>query len=167
MNVPPPTMPGPRRAGRIGILAGLFSLYVAMSVPLPFVSAAGPPANGRPVYVTNADTLDISTFVADVTTGRPALVGGRAKAGDGVRQLSCTPDARHAYVGNTGADTISAYSIGPRGVLIPLPGGADTISSEGGGRNATPVGTVISPNGRTFYVAHVFDSSDGGTIAAF
>jgi 6-phosphogluconolactonase (cycloisomerase 2 family) len=157
------TRPSPRRAGRIGIFAGLCSL--AMSAVLPSGSAiAGPQPEERPVYVTNADSSDISTFAVDVATGRPTLVGDRAKAGGGVRQMAFTPDARLAYASNSEADTISAYKVGQRGALTPLPEGAGTVDSGG----ETPLGTVVAPNGHTLYVAHVSeDDPNGGTIAIF
>jgi len=118
----------------------------------------------RAVYVTNANSLDISTFLVNVVTGRPNLVNARVKAGDGVRNMAITPDGRFAYAGNSGNNTISAYSIGPQGILAPLPGTAATVVSGG----QTPVGGVISPNGRTLYFAHVFEeTADGGSIAAF
>jgi len=165
MNVSAGIRAGPCWACRIGILAGLYSLFVAMCVPLPSVSAIAEPfARERPVYVTNADSADISAFSVDVVTGRPTLVGSRTKAGEGVRQLAFTPDARHAYAANSDANTTSAYAVGPRGVLTPLPGGAGTVDSRGD----TPVGTVVSPNGRTLYIAHVFQGDpNGGTIAIF
>ena len=54
--------PSPRRAGRIGILAGLCAL--AMSAVLPTGSAAAEPQpEVRPVYVTNADSLDLVELI--------------------------------------------------------------------------------------------------------
>jgi 6-phosphogluconolactonase (cycloisomerase 2 family) len=136
-----------------------------MGAVLPSGSAvAGPRPQERPVYVTNAASSDISAFVVDVATGQPTLVDDRVKAGAGVRQMAFTPDARHAYASNSGDDTISAYKVGPRGVLTSLPEGAGTVGSGG----ETPLGTVVSPNGRMLYVAHVFeDDPNGGTIAIF
>lgn len=118
----------------------------------------------RPVYVTNADSLDISTFLVDVVTGKPDLVGGRVRAGGGVRNMAMTPDARHAYAGNSDNSTISAYSVGPQGVLSPLPGAAATVPSGG----VDPVGGVVAPDGRTLYFAHVFEENPtGGSISVF
>lgn len=78
--------------------------------------------------------------------------------------MAITPDARFAFAGNSGDSTISAYLIGPQGILAPLPGAASTVVSGG----ETPVGGVISPNGHTLYFAHVFEeTANGGSIAAF
>jgi 6-phosphogluconolactonase (cycloisomerase 2 family) len=136
-----------------------------MSAVLPHGSAmAGPPPEERPVYVTNADSSDISTFAVDVVSGQPTLVGNTVKAGGGVRQMAFTPDARLAYASNSDDSTISAYKVGRRGALTPLPDGADTVDSGG----EIPLGTVVAPNGHTLYVAHVSeDDPNGGTIAIF
>jgi len=137
----------------LGILSGLFLVVATADHP-----------QQRPVYVTNANSADISRFLVDVVTGRPNLVNGRVKAGGGVRNMAITPDARYAFAGNSDDSTISAYSVGPQGVLAPLPGTASTVVSGG----ETPVGGVVSPNGRTLYFAHVSEeTADGGSIAAF
>jgi 6-phosphogluconolactonase (cycloisomerase 2 family) len=129
------------------------------AVVLAGPAIAGPapaPAGERPVYVTNGDeTNDISRFVTDVTTGRPALTGELVKAGSGVRQMVFTPDARTAYAANSTDGTISVYRVGPRGRLAALPGKAGTVRTGGD----TPVGIAVTPQGHTVYVAHVFSKS--------
>jgi 6-phosphogluconolactonase (cycloisomerase 2 family) len=146
------------RARHIGILAGLM---VGLVVPAgPAIAGAQPaPVGERTVYVTHSDSDTISTFTVDVATGRPTLTGDLVKAGEGVRQMVFTPDARMAYASNTGDGTISVYTVGPRGRLNRLPGPAGTVVTGGD----TPFGTVVTPGGRTLYVAHVFS----GTVAAF
>jgi len=149
------------RRTRIGIFAGVCCLTISTVVPAGS-AAAGPsaaPAAERPLYVTNSDSATISTFTVDVTTGRPALTDELVKAGEGVRQMVFTPDARMAYATNTGEDTISVYTVGPRGRLTRLPGRAGTVETGGD----TPFGTVVTPRGHTLYVAHVF----GNSVAAF
>ena len=114
----------------------------------------------RPVYVTNADdTNDISTFTVDLTTGHPTLADELVKAGDGVRQMAFTPNARTAYASNSADNTISVYTVGPRGKLTPLAGKAGTVKAGG----ITPAGLAVTPNGHTLYVAHV----DSNSVSAF
>jgi 6-phosphogluconolactonase (cycloisomerase 2 family) len=146
-----------RSKGRVGILAGVCLL--ATSLVGTSGSAGAEPASTagtRPVYVTNADvTNDVSTFATDLGTGRPVLTGDLVKAGDGVRQMAFTPDARTAYAANSGDGTISVYTVGPRGRLTP----AGTVDSGG----EDPLGVTVARNGRTLYVAHV----DSNTVAVF
>jgi len=138
-------------------------IFTALYTLLVVVAAADDPQQ-RPVYVTNADSLDISRFLVNVVTGHANVVSHRVKAGDGVRNMAITPDARFAYAGNSGASTISAYSVGPEGMLAPLPGAASTVVSGDQG----PVGGVVSPDSRTLYFAHVAEEkATGGSIAAF
>ena len=145
---------------RIGIFAGLCSLTIGAVVPAGSAIAGPAPAQERPVYVTNGDeTNDISTFTTDVTTGRPTLNDRLVKAGEGVRQMVFTPDARAGYASNAGDNTISVYSVGQRGRLTPLPGAAGTVRTGGD----TPLGIAVPPNGQMVYVAHVFSNS----VAAF
>ncbi|AQZ63865.1 unnamed protein product [[Actinomadura] parvosata subsp. kistnae] len=122
-------------------------------------------AGERAVYVTNSESTSISRFVVDVATGRPVLTGDPVAAGPGVRQMAFTPDARLAYAANAGEDgpgTISAYTVGPRGLLTPLPGADGTVTTGGD----TPLGIVVTPDGRFLYVAHVFSKSVTGFAIA-
>jgi 6-phosphogluconolactonase (cycloisomerase 2 family) len=145
--------------GRIAIFAGVCFLATSLVVTSGSAGAEPPAAAAgtRPVYVTNADvTDDISTFTVDLGTGRPVLTGDLVDAGPGVRQMAFTPDARMAYAANSDAKgTISVYTVGPRGRLIP----AGTVETGGD----TPLGITVTPNGHTLYVAHVFSS----TVAVF
>jgi 6-phosphogluconolactonase (cycloisomerase 2 family) len=111
------------------------------------------------VYVTNADSANISTFTVEPTTGHPVLTGELVKAGAGVRQMVFTPDARVAYASNSDDGTVSAYTVGPQGLLTRLPGDAGTVATGGD----TPLGLAVTPHGHTLYIAHVFSNS----LAAF
>ena len=147
------------------IFAGVFSLTVAAVVPAGAAVAEPSSVSGgdRPVYVTNADSADISTFATDVTTGHPVLTDRKlAPAGRGVRQMTFTPDGRTAFAANPdvviGPDrhgTISVYQVGPHGRLTPK----ETVGSGG----ETPLGVAVALDGRTLYVANVF----GKTVVAF
>ena len=146
---------------RIGIFAGACCLVVGAVIPAgPAVAAPAPPPPGmRPVYVTNADSTDISTFTVDLGTGQPALTGELVQAGAGVRQLAFTPDARRAYASNSDDGTISVYTVGAQGRLTQLAGDAGTVTTGGD----TPLGIAVTPQGQMVYVAHVFSHS----VAAF
>ncbi|WP_198171088.1 beta-propeller fold lactonase family protein [Actinoplanes awajinensis] len=145
------------RQGRMGIVAGVFSLTVGTVIP------AEAPGGERPVYVTNAESADISTFATDVTTGHPVLTGRKpTRAGAGVRQMTFTPDGRTAYAANSAVElgpdllgTISVYRVGPHGRLTPQ----ETVSSGG----ETPLGVAVTLDGRTLYVTNVFSK----TVVAF
>jgi 6-phosphogluconolactonase (cycloisomerase 2 family) len=149
--------------GRIGIFAGVSFLAIGVVATSGSASAepSSPPAGTRPLYVTNADdSMDISTFTVDVGNGRPVLSADRAKAGEGVRQMAFTPDARAAYAANADErGTISAYSVGPQGKLTRLPRDAGTVQTGGD----TPLGISVRPDGHTLFVAHVISS----TVASF
>ncbi|MCK2218460.1 beta-propeller fold lactonase family protein [Actinomadura sp. ATCC 31491] len=147
--------------GRLSSLAVL--LLAAALAPSGTAGAAAQPGplGERPVYVTNSESPSISRFVVDVATGRPVLTGDPVAAGPGVRQMAFTPDGRLAYAADAGEDgpgAISAYAVGPRGRLDPLPGDAGTVSTGGD----TPLGIVVTPGGRFLYVAHVFSRSVAG-----
>ncbi|GAA2211743.1 hypothetical protein GCM10009850_072030 [Nonomuraea monospora] len=151
------------RTSRLLSLAAL--LVPATLIPSGAHGAAPQEVGERVVYVSNSESTSISRFVVDLSSGRPVLTGDPVPAGPGVRQMALTPDARLAYASNAGEDepgTISAYAVGPRGRLTPLPNGADTVETGGD----TPLGIVVTPSGRHLYVAHVFSKSVAGfTIA--
>lgn len=147
-----------RIKGAVGVVAGACLLVTSFAATSGSAVAEPPPAPAgtRPVYVTNADvTNDISHFTVDLGTGRPVLTGRLVEAGDGVRQMTFTPDGRMAYAANAGAGTISVYRIGPRGRLAP----AATVETGG----TTPVGITVAPNGHTLYAADV----DRSTVTVF
>ncbi|MFI5891653.1 beta-propeller fold lactonase family protein [Actinoplanes sp. NPDC051513] len=147
------------KPSRIGVVAGVCCLAAGVG------AGAGPavadsPAGERPLYVTNSDTANISTFATDVPTGQPVLSRDLAEAKDGVRQMAFTPDGRMAYAANTDVvGTISVYRVGAHGRLTEagvVPTGGDT-----------PLGIAVTPDGRSLFVAHVFsDTVAGFTIAS-
>jgi DNA-binding beta-propeller fold protein YncE len=143
----------------------VFSLTLGAVVPSGAAVAEPSSAFGdeRPVYVTNADSADISTFATDVTTGHPALIDKKlTPAGAGVRQMTFTPDGRTAYAANSDVEvgpdlfgTISVYQVGPHGRLTPQ----ETVSSGG----ETPLGVAVTLDERTLYVTNVLSK----TVVAF
>ena len=149
------------RIRTIGSFAGACCLTIgAVAAAGPAVAdPESPLAGARPVYVTNADSANVSLFIADVSTGTPELDHPLAKAGAGARQMVFTPDGRRAYAANSDDATISAFSVGPQARLTPLPGDAGTVHTGG----TTPVGVSVRPDGHTLYVADV----DDGTVTAF
>lgn len=153
------------RVGRIGVFAGVCCLTVgAVVTPGAAIAAPSLASSGqRPVYVTNAGSRNISTFMVDVATGQPALAGALVDGDVGVRQMVFAPDARTAYASNSGSGTVSVYRVGLGGQLTQLPGAVGTVSTGGN----VPLGIAVTPRGHMLYVAQVAsDSVASFTIAS-
>jgi DNA-binding beta-propeller fold protein YncE len=106
--------------------------------------------------------------VALGSTGAPARPRRRAVAaavGLTVGALLALPSAAaaapDAYVTNTGANTISHYTIGPDGALTGQPSPTAT--------GTNPEGIAVSPDGKSAYVANSFDGAgdNDGTISQY
>jgi 6-phosphogluconolactonase len=119
--------------------------------------AAGTAAGGIPtfspggyfVYVTHQTTAgSVTGFHIDQTTGAlTPIPGSPFAAGNTPTWISITPNARCAYVSNTGSNSISAYTVNTEtGALTPVAG---SPYSDGTQR---PVDLSIDPAGTHLYV---------------
>jgi 6-phosphogluconolactonase (cycloisomerase 2 family) len=136
----------PHMLGTIGVVSAL----MATGVPVPAATS-----DGRPLYVTNRATDDITVFRIGAT-GRLTTAGDRVPAGDEPRGIVLSPDGRHAYVVNGGEDgAVSAYTVNGHGGLDPL----ETAPTGG----STGFGIAINPGGTALYVTNI----DSGTVTVF
>jgi 6-phosphogluconolactonase (cycloisomerase 2 family) len=141
----------------------------AMS-PVPSVTAGDEPfsiiadPSGRFTYVANFGTGDdtVSQFTIGVggrlSPNAPAVIA----APPGPRYLSMTSGLlpvravpKYAYAANSGANTVSQYSIGTDGTLSPNPDLAGRDVSAG----TSPVSVTVDPSGRYAYVANSGEDS--------
>lgn len=143
----------PRRPVLIAVVAAL------LAAPAPTASADPPPAGipGRPLYVTNAASDNVSVFTLG-QDGTPARAGDLVPAEheSAPSGIVLSPDARFAYVILRGTFAILPYSVGADGVLTPL-------SPVSTGADSGAYGIAIAPDGRSLYVAD--DAS--GTVSVF
>lgn len=112
-----------------GALTG--TLYGSGSV-YPGALAVHP--SGKFLYVTDDRRDFVGAFTIDSTTGNLALVPGGPSGGLGLvsgpyatgsspESIAVDPSGKFAYVGNTGGNNISAYTIdGTTGALAPIAG---------------------------------------------
>lgn len=129
----------------------------------PFSNVSGPSAiavssNGFFAYVTNSRTNNVTGFrvstegallLVPPTPASPNPVAVDAAPG----ALAISPDTKHLYVANSGADTVAAFNIETAGslTLIPQTGGhVNPVSVNG----SDPVSIAIPENGKFLYVAN-------------
>jgi 6-phosphogluconolactonase (cycloisomerase 2 family) len=138
----------------------------------PFSNVSGPSAiavssNGFFAYVTNSRTNNVTGFrvstegallLVPPTPASPNPVAVDAAPG----ALAISPDTKHLYVANSGADTVAAFNIETAGslTLIPQTGGhVNPVSVSG----SDPVSIAIPENGKFLYVAN----SGSNDVTAF
>ena len=104
------------------------------------------------IYVSNAESNDISGFSVDPSTGSLAPVpdspfptGGSS---GGAIALACTPKGQFLLAANNGSADITVFRIGSDGALTPVVGSPFTLGSP-------PAGITISPDGNFLAVALV------------
>ncbi len=106
--------------------------------------------NGRRQGVVNGTTMS-SYRLTNQDTLEPI-----SKAVPGLQTVGCwlrvTPDARFAYITNTGSGSVSSFSISPDGELTLL---AARVGDTGGPFSA-PVDEDITPDGKFLYVVSSF-----------
>jgi 6-phosphogluconolactonase (cycloisomerase 2 family) len=147
---------------RLGSIAALAALGVAATAEAQ-----------RTAYVTH--------FGGDVATFRIGAAGELIPVeiipgvGNSLRGIAITPDGRAAYVVDSDLATITAFSIGDDGGLIPL---ASPLETDPGANvpptaqcappattliSPCPFGVAVTPNGRWVYVTN----SESNTVSMF
>ena len=136
---------------------------LAPSPGSPFVNLSAPSAiavssNGFFAYAANRQANNVTAFRVG-TNG--ALLRGESTAatpnptsvGTAPRALAISQDSRFLYVGNSGSDSVTVFSIGTAGVLTRVAqttGNSNPVGTGGSG----PLALTISPTGRFLYVVN-------------
>jgi len=132
-------------------------------VPGPATSTGGDNPQGIAItpdekfmIVANQTTNNLAVFPVDVTTGLQAPVSGSPFA-SGLQPgpVAIAPpilpgaskSGKFVFVGNTGDDSLSAYSIDSTGSLTPVTGTPIPL-----GANAQPSSIAVDPGGKFVYV---------------
>lgn len=138
----------------------------------PFSNVSGPSAmavssNGFFAYVTNGRTSTVAAFRVSTegallsvptTPSNPNPAPVEAAPG----ALAIAPNTKYVYVGNSGTDKVTAFTIEASGALTLIPqsaGATNPVSVNG----ADPSAIAITQNGQFLYVAN----SGSNDITAF
>jgi 6-phosphogluconolactonase (cycloisomerase 2 family) len=142
----------------IAIVTGVCGMTALAGAPSSYAADGGRPEMTN-LYVTNRDSSSITVMGVDRTGSPnhvpPSAVSPPVATGAGPRGIVFTPSGTSAYVVNSEANTISAYTVGEGGALRPL----STVGTGG----KYPISIAIAPNGRALYVTNLFS----GTLSAF
>jgi len=109
--------------------------------------------SGKLLFASNAVSADVSVFSIDPTSGALTSVAGspfKTGAASGAIALGATPDGKFLMAANSGANTISVFSVASNGVL--------TLTSQFPTAN-TPDAAKVSPDGKFLAVAEPFNNS--------
>ena len=105
------------------------------------------------LFASNSMSADVSVFTIDPTSGAlTTVLGSPFKTGAvaGGIALAATPDGKFLMAANSGANTVSVFSVATTGVL--------TLTSQFPTAN-TPDAAKVSPDGRFLAVAEPFNNS--------
>lgn len=128
--------------------------------------------DGKFVVVANQGTSTVSVFSLDTTGALTEVPGSPFASGNEPGPVAIdppvlagpAPSAKFVFVGNTGDNTLSAYTIDSAGSLTPVTGTPIPL-----GDNAQPSSIAVDPGGKFVYVSvapqevagFAFDSSTG------
>jgi 6-phosphogluconolactonase (cycloisomerase 2 family) len=113
--------------------------------------------DGKFVIVANQGTSNVSVFSLDATTGALTEVSGSPFASgqqpgpvaiDPPTLAGPAPGGKFVFVGNTGGNSLSAYTIDSAGSLTPVSGTPIPL-----GANAQPSSIAVDPAGKFVYVS--------------
>lgn len=123
-------------------------------------SAVGPDAVVEFVYVTNADSNDVSAYSIKATSGAlTPIKGSPFKAGTFPAGVAVDPTGEFAYVTNTSSSNVSAYSVNASSGALTSVKGSPFEAGDG------PEGVAVDPNGKFVYVADFGYPSSPGVSA--
>lgn len=120
------------------------------------------------VIVANQGTSNVSVFSLDATTGALTGVPGSPFASgqqpgpvavDPPTLAGAAPSAKFVFVGNTGDDSLSTYTIDSSGSLTQVGGTPIPL-----GANAQPTSIAVDPSGKFVYVGIVSNQIAGFSI---
>ena len=109
--------------------------------------------SGKLLFASNAVSADVSVFTIDPASGALTAVAGspfKTGAASGATALAPTPDGKFLMAANSGANTVSVFSVATNGVL--------TLTSQFPTAN-TPDAAKVSPDGRFLAVAEPFNNN--------
>jgi 6-phosphogluconolactonase len=138
----------------------------------PFSNVSGPSAmavssNGFFAYVTNGRTSTVAAFRVSTegallsvptTPSNPNPAPVEAAPG----ALAIAPNTKYVYVGNSGTDKVTAFTIEASGVLTLIPQTAGTVNPVSV-NGSDPAAIAITLNGQFLYVAN----SGSNNVTAF
>jgi uncharacterized repeat protein (TIGR02543 family) len=121
------------------------------------------------LYVTNYGSSSGVNGISPYTIGSggvlSAIITGTSTTGSGPDGVAISPNGKYLYVANynstTGANGISAYTIGTGGALSAI-----TLSTAGSTTGSYPSLIAISPNGNYLYVTN-YGSTGANGISAY
>ena len=144
-------------------------LGIAVTGMEPFSVAVDP--SGKYVYVTNRFTgaggNSVSQYViaanGALTPLSPATVSNMTgpisiTVAAGAQPVQAVP--KYAYVANSVSNTVSQYSIGASGDLVPMT--PPTVAT-----GTTPSSVTVDPSGKYAYVANSFNGAGGNSVSQY
>jgi len=101
------------------------------------------------VVVVNQGTSNVSVYSLDASTGALAAVPGSPFAsGSAPGPVAIDPSGKFVFVGDTGGNSLSAYTIDSAGSLTPVTGTPIPL-----GANAQPSSIAVDLGGKFVYVS--------------
>jgi DNA-binding beta-propeller fold protein YncE len=116
--------------------------------------------NGKFVAVANQTTSNVS--VLSLTTGTGVLTdvaGSPFASGNEPAPVAIDPSGNFVFVGNSGGDSLSAYTISPEGALAPVAGTPIALGSI-----SQPGSIAVDPSDKFVYVSIVPRAVAGFTL---
>src|SRR5580698_6502565 len=98
------------------------------------------------LFVTAQSNTTISAFVVNLINGALSANGNSVGTGANPSAIAITPSIDAMFVANSGANSISAFTISTFGGLTPVSGTTPT--------GTTPIGLAIDPAGKFLFVAN-------------
>jgi len=142
----------------IAIVTGVCGMTALAGATASYAADGGRPAVTN-LYVTNRDSNNIAVVGVDEAGSSnpvsPSAVPPPVATGAEPHGIVFRPGGTSAYVVNSAANTISAYTVGEGHALRPL----STVPTGG----KFPFSIAIAPNGTALYVTNLLS----GTLSAF
>lgn len=111
--------------------------------------------NGSFAVIANAATNNVSVMSLDSSTGTLTNISQSPfAAGASPVAVALDPTSKFVFVANEGDNTLSVYTMGSGGELMPIGGSPFTVGTQ-------PQGVTVDPSGQFVYVA----SADGKVYA--
>jgi 6-phosphogluconolactonase (cycloisomerase 2 family) len=110
---------------------------------------------GKFLYVTSAQSNNVSAFVVDASTGALAAVPGSPFAtGTDPAGLTIDPTGQYVYVANTVASTVTAFKIDPAS------GALNSIAGSPYDGSTNPLALAVDGTGKYLYVANHYANNN-------
>jgi len=143
-----------------------FLAYVLLPISLFCLAACSSINNSSTtgtgvLYVTAQANTTVSAYVVTESSGALSSNGQSLGTGSVPSAITITPSGNALFVANSGANSISSYTINSDGSLTGVTGNTAT--------GANPMGAAIDPAGKFLFVANqgTFHDPKSGTISVF